>query len=137
MTNSTLSGNGGLAVETYNGAVISNSTEGSGADINNNGGVVAIENTVLKIGASGQSIVNSGGDVKSLGYNLSSDDGGGYLNGLGDQINIDPFLGPLAGQWRTYISHTRCCLVAWPSMPVIRISFLRLIMISAAQIMIA
>ena len=33
--------------------------------------------------------------MKSLGYNLSSDDGGGYLNGLGDQINIDPFLGPL------------------------------------------
>ncbi len=31
----------------------------------------------------------------SDGYNISSDDGAGYLNGPGDQINIDPMLGPL------------------------------------------
>jgi hypothetical protein len=29
------------------------------------------------------------------GYNISSDDGGGFLNGPGDQINTDPLLGPL------------------------------------------
>jgi hypothetical protein len=33
--------------------------------------------------------------VTSNGYNLSSDNGGGYLNGPGDQINTDPLLGPL------------------------------------------
>ena len=35
------------------------------------------------------------GTVTSYGYNVSSDDGGGYLNGPGDQINTDPLLGPL------------------------------------------
>jgi len=33
--------------------------------------------------------------VTSYGYNVSSDDGGGYLSGPGDQINTDPLLGPL------------------------------------------
>ena len=33
--------------------------------------------------------------VTSNGYNVSSDDGGGYLNGSGDHINTDPMLGPL------------------------------------------
>ena len=35
------------------------------------------------------------GTVTSLGYNVSSDNGGGYLTGAGDQINTDPLLGPL------------------------------------------
>jgi hypothetical protein len=39
--------------------------------------------------------VGNYGQVTSNGYNLSSDDGGGYLNGPGDQINTDPLLGPL------------------------------------------
>src|SRR5204862_1580904 len=29
------------------------------------------------------------------GYNVCSDNGGGFLNGPGDQINTDPMLGPL------------------------------------------
>jgi polymorphic membrane protein len=33
--------------------------------------------------------------VASQGYNVCSDDCGGYLNGPGDQINTDPLLGPL------------------------------------------
>jgi hypothetical protein len=105
--NSTLSDNGGLAVVTYNGAVISNSTlsEDSGVDINNNGGVVSIENTILKVGPSGQSIVTGGGNAKSLGYNLSSDDGGGYLTGPGDQINTDPLLGPLQNNGGPTFTH--------------------------------
>src|SRR5207248_10633295 len=49
----------------------------------------------LKAGASGVNIANDGGTVISLGYNLSSDDGGGFLTGPGDQINTDPLLGPL------------------------------------------
>ena len=44
---------------------------------------------------SGENIFNDGGIISSLGYNLSSDDGGGYLTGPGDQINTDPLLGPL------------------------------------------
>src|SRR5439155_23437478 len=34
-------------------------------------------------------------NVISHGYNLCSDDGGGFLNSSGDQINTDPILGPL------------------------------------------
>jgi hypothetical protein len=102
VANSTLSGNG-VAVTNYDSIFtisISNSTlnesSTSGADISNEAGVITIDNTVLKVGPSGHSIVNiGGGHVTSLGYNLSSDDGGGYLNGPGDQINTDPILGPL------------------------------------------
>jgi hypothetical protein len=44
---------------------------------------------------SGANIFLLGGTVTSHGYNLSSDNGGGFLNGPGDQINTDPLLGPL------------------------------------------
>ena len=100
VTNSTLSGNG-VAVTNYDNiftSSISNSTlnesSTSGTDISNYTGVLTINNTVLKVGPSGHSIVNIG-TVTSLGYNLSSDDGGGYLIGPGDQINTDPTVGPL------------------------------------------
>ena len=57
-----------------------------------------ITDTILKAGASGENIQNpnfGGGTVTSHGYNLSSDNGGGYLTALADQINTDPMLGPL------------------------------------------
>jgi hypothetical protein len=102
VANSTLSDNG-VAVTNYDNIFttsISNSTlnesSTSGTCISNEAGVITIDNTVLKVGPSGHSIVNiGGGHVTSLGYNLSSDDGGGYLIGPGDQINTDPILGPL------------------------------------------
>jgi hypothetical protein len=50
---------------------------------------------IFKRGASGENIVNTSGTVTSLGYNLSDDDGSGYLTAPGDQINTDPMLGPL------------------------------------------
>jgi hypothetical protein len=98
LTNSTLSSN---CASLYGGGI-----DGGGAVTNstisgNNGGGISvsgtleIDNTVMKAGASGPNIVNSGGTVISHGYNLSSDDGGGYLTGSGDQINTDPMLGPL------------------------------------------
>ena len=49
----------------------------------------------MNTGALGENIFNNGGTVTSHGYNLSNDDGGGYLTGPGDQINTDPLLGPL------------------------------------------
>jgi hypothetical protein len=39
--------------------------------------------------------VNEDGTVTSHGYNLSSDNGGGFLTATGDQINTSPALGPL------------------------------------------
>jgi len=59
-----------------------------------NGETVEIGNTILNSGQP-DNIFSSFGTVTSNGYNLSSDNGGGYLNGPGDQINTDPLLGPL------------------------------------------
>ena len=55
---------------------------------------MSIGSTVLMAGPSEPNIVNHG-TITSYGYSVSSDDGGGYLNGPGDQINTDPVLGPL------------------------------------------
>jgi hypothetical protein len=56
---------------------------------------VQIGDTILSAGASGATLQNEGGTVTSLGYNLSSDNGGGFLTATADQINTDPKLGPL------------------------------------------
>src|SRR6266566_2633606 len=53
-----------------------------------------IGSTILKAGLGGN-IVNFSGKVASDGYNLSSDDGGGFFAATADQINTDPMLGPL------------------------------------------
>ena len=81
VTNSTLSGN----------------SAGSGGGIYNarRHTALTIGDTILKAGASGGNIYNVSGTVSSLGYNLSSDDGGGFLTNPTDQINTDPMLGPL------------------------------------------
>jgi hypothetical protein len=75
---STLSGNSGA-----NGGAILNRT------------TFEIRNSILNSGDFGPNIFNDGGTITSHGYNLSSDDGSGYLSGSGDQINTDPLLGPL------------------------------------------
>ena len=106
MINSTLSGNsviqgGGGGISNGANLTVTNSTlSGNSADLYGGGGIwnigtAQIGNTVLNAGEFGGTILNDGGTVTSLGYNLASDDGGGVLTGLGDQINIDPKLGPL------------------------------------------
>jgi hypothetical protein len=72
-----------------------NSATQGGGIYNGNLGSIGISNTILDGGAAGENIFNQGGTINSAGYNLSSDDGGGYLSGPGDQINTDPLLGPL------------------------------------------
>ena len=96
--NSTLSGNyANLSAGGIEGSgVITNSTISD----NSTGGISAtgtleIGNSVLKAGASGPNISNHGGTIISHGYNVCSDNGSGFLNGPGDQINTDPMLGPL------------------------------------------
>ena len=64
-----------------------------------------ISNTILNAGVFGENIFNNGGTVTSHGYNLSSDDGGGLLNGPGDQINTDPLLGPLRNHGGPTLTH--------------------------------
>ena len=109
ISNSTISGNsagngGGIynspsprsraEVGVNNSTISDNSTTGNGGGIYNHG-FLELTSTILNAGSSGQNIFNDAGAVSSLGYNVSSDDGGGYLMATGDQINTDPMLGPL------------------------------------------
>ena len=50
-------------------------------------------------------ISNDSGIINSLGYNLSSDDGGGFLTATGEQINATPMLGPLQDNGGPTFSH--------------------------------
>jgi hypothetical protein len=65
-----------------------------------------IGNTILKRGDSGENIYNNTqGIVTSLGYNVSSDDGGDILTGPGDQTLTDPMLGPLQDNGGSTLTH--------------------------------
>jgi hypothetical protein len=107
ITNSTISGNfvnhdgGGIAtggpLTIRNSTISGNSANGVGGGIWNTGNNAALEiaNTILNTGTAGANLVNDSGTVTSYGYNLSNDNGGGFLTGPGDQINTTPMLGPL------------------------------------------
>jgi len=132
ITNSTISGNGsGVHNSTLSDTVVSSSTisdNGSGiyndngalgasvfnTTMSNNGVeiqnfnspvVVAMSDTIFNVSPGGHSILNDFGTVTSYGYNVSSDDGGGYLNGTGDQINTNPLLGPLQNNGGATFTH--------------------------------
>jgi predicted outer membrane repeat protein len=107
ITNSTISGNVatdvGGGVSNFGYFTATNSTF-SGNSATDGGGIyisglqetnAQIGDSVLNAGASGGTIRGYSGNLTSLGYNLASDDGGGFLTGPGDQINTDPMLGPL------------------------------------------
>jgi hypothetical protein len=113
IVNSTVSGNsagtsgGGIHNNSFLHVILSTMTGNSapsGGGIYNVGSV-DVSNTILNAGASGENIFNDGGSVTSLGYNLSSDDAGGYLIGPGDQINTDPLLGPLQNNGGPTFTH--------------------------------
>src|SRR5438477_1059179 len=106
--NSTLSGNwatfGGAiyaSSDTFNSARLyvfhttlsgnSASSSGGGGGIYNAGALTQFANTVFNA----SSIFRASGMIRSLGYNLCSDDCSGFLTATGDQINTDPMLGPL------------------------------------------
>jgi hypothetical protein len=113
ITNSTLSGNAAPAagggsfnigtLQSANSTLSDNSSSLGGGVFNI--GTLRLGNTVLKAGGSGVNISNSGGTVISLGYNLSSDDGGGFLMGPGDQVNTDPLLGQLQNNGGPTFTH--------------------------------
>jgi len=77
---------------------------GSGGGIYNAFATLEIGDTILKTGASGANLFNSG-TVTSDGYNLSSDSGGGFLTKTTDQINTDPKLGPLLNNGGPTFTH--------------------------------
>jgi hypothetical protein len=116
ISNSTFSGNaaqgsGGGCINAGGILLITNSTLSGNSALDIGGGVynlgtLHIGNTVLKRGDSGANInTNGGGTVISLGYNVSSDDGSGFLTGPGDQINTDPLLGPLQNNGGPTFTH--------------------------------
>ena len=114
IVNSTISGNAGTSgggIYNFLSLLVANSTisgnsAGSGGGIYNDGDdLVEISSTILNAGALGANIFNNGGTVTSDGYNFSSDDGGGYLTGPGDQINTDPLLGPLQNNGGPTLTH--------------------------------
>jgi hypothetical protein len=95
LTNSTLSGNSAV---NHGGGIYNNDVVGNA--------ILKIGDTILNAGPSGENIYNEAeGTVTSLGYNLSSDNGGGYLTGTGDRINTDPRLGPLQNNGGPTFTH--------------------------------
>jgi predicted outer membrane repeat protein len=115
ITNCTISGNhaspigsfGGGGI--YGGGIVRNSTIAGNTGTLGGGifvtGSLEIGNTVLKTGTSGGNIATQGGTVTSHGYNISNDNGSGFLTGPGDQINTDPFLGPLQDNGGPTLTH--------------------------------
>ena len=114
IVNSTISGNsardlgagifnnGPLTIT--NSTISDNQTDGKAGSIDNFGSL-QIASTILKAGSSGATIVSGSGTITSHGYNLSNDDGGGFLTAAGDQINSDPMLGPLQNNGGPTFTH--------------------------------
>jgi predicted outer membrane repeat protein len=111
ITNSTITGNsalhgGGVA----GGGNIAHTTFSNNSASRDGGALyltssLELGNTILKAGASGVNIFNNGGSLITHGYNVCSDNGGGFLNGPGDQINTDPMLGPLQNNGGPTFTH--------------------------------
>jgi hypothetical protein len=110
LVNSTLNGNvscagGGIFSDGYGGTGLvriinctfsdNSSPCGNANSIESEGAMVEIGNTILKAGPGGENISMLDAALTSLGYNLSDDDGGGFLTATGDQTNTNPMLGPL------------------------------------------
>ena len=94
--NSTFSGN----AASFQGGGIYN----GGAQLSN--ATVKVGSTILKAGALGANIFKAAGaTVTSFGYNLSSDNGGGWLTNTADQINTEPMLGPLQNNGGPTLTH--------------------------------
>ena len=66
---------------------------------------IYLQNDIFKTTANGLNLVNSGGTITSNGYNLSNDNGGGFLIGTGDKLNTDPMLGPLQNNGGATFTH--------------------------------
>lgn len=97
-------GNGNATLTIKNSTLSGNSATNEGGGILNVAATLILESTILNAGDSGQNIVASG-LVTSLGYNISSDDGGGFLTATGDQINTNPLLGPLQNNGGPTFTH--------------------------------
>src|SRR6202011_2926723 len=123
LTNSTISGNSALdgggiyndgsssgsAPLTVANCTLSGNTGASGGSIYNFGpsgsASATFTNTIVNAGASGATIFNNQGTVTSLGYNLTSDNGGGFFTAAGDKPNTNPKLSPLENNGGPALTH--------------------------------
>ena len=88
--------NGNASLRAVNSTFSGNSAGGIfNYRVNDGSASLEVGSIILYAGASGNNINNDSGVVTSLGYNLSSDSGGGFLTATGDQTNTNPMLGPL------------------------------------------
>ena len=115
-----VSGGGTAVVQIVNSTLSGNSATNGGAifTIGEPGGSASVEigSSILNAGALGANITNYAllpgfvpGLVTSLGYNLSSDSGSGFLTNATDQINTDPMLGPLQDNGGPTFTHALLC----------------------------
>lgn len=112
IVNSTLSGNlatsqAGGGIDNSQGGVVrldgctlsgNNAVNGQGGGIAVQQATLQIRNTLLSAGTAGANLWVDpavASTIQSFGYNLSSDDGSGWLAATGDRVNTDPLLGPL------------------------------------------
>jgi hypothetical protein len=122
ITNSTLSDNHAAGAQSDGGAILNgighSATLGNVTLVKNaagrngggvsSGGTLNLKNSIIALNAAGTAGNNafiSGGTATSSGYNLSNDDGGGFLTSTGDQINTDPILGPLKNNGGLSFTH--------------------------------
>ena len=118
ITNSTLSGNtgaagalsatgnaGGNAKVTITNSTLTDNAENQFA-IYLEDASLTVGNSIFNAGSGGTNIqAVASSTVTSLGYNLSSDPFGGFLNSTGDQVNTDPMLGPLKNNGGPTLTH--------------------------------
>ncbi|HLJ92024.1 MAG TPA: right-handed parallel beta-helix repeat-containing protein, partial [Gemmataceae bacterium] len=89
---------GTLAVSdtTFAGNTASSMDHGTfhGSALSIRAGTAMLRNSIFQ-GSQGDNLYVTGGAVLSQGYNLSNDDGSGFLTDFTDLIHTDPLLGPL------------------------------------------
>src|SRR6476646_8496193 len=111
ITNSTITGNSALRGGGVAGGGNIAHTTFSNNSASLSGGTLYLTsplelgNTILKAGTSGVNIFNNSGSLITHGYNVCTDNGGGFLNGPDDQINTDPILGPLQNNGGPTFTH--------------------------------
>jgi hypothetical protein len=101
-----------IANSTFSG---NSATNGPGGIFNTSAGrsigsaTLQIGSTILNAGGWGVNLSSEMSWVVSEGYNLSSDDGGGFLNQPTDLLNTDPMLSPLQDNGGPTFTHALLC----------------------------
>jgi hypothetical protein len=105
---SEVGGTVGTAIVTVVNSTLSGNAVGSIRNRINLGGLALVEiaSTILN---GSRTITNISGTVTSFGYNLSSDNGDGFLTATGDLINTNAMLGPLQDNGGPTFTHALRC----------------------------